>query len=219
LVEQPPPTSPPPRPPSPGGGQPPPSRGPSRPSPSGGGGPRIGNLPISAVIVIVIAVAVLVWLLFIRGDDDNSNSSNGGGQATKTVTVVSESALPGEVADVGYPVYWLGPRPGVDYEVTVITDGRTYVRYLPKGEAKESPNPYLTVGSYSQNNAFDVLTRLGKRQGEGTVSIPNGGIALKNTASGAYVAFPGADTQIEVYDPQPGQAFKIVKSGDLSQIG
>ena len=148
-----------------------------------GAGRRIGNLPVSAVVVIVIAVAVLVWLLFIRGDDDNSDSSKGSGaNATKEVSLVSAADLPAEVSGVDNPVFWLGPKSGVNYEVTVISDGRTYVRYLPNGVEKESPDRYLTVGSYAQQNAFDVLKGLGKKQGEGTIVVPDGGIALKNTS-------------------------------------
>lgn len=200
---------------------PPPPRRPSGRAINAGepGGPRIGNLPVWAVVAIAIGVAFLVWLLFIQGDDD-SDSTNGA-QATKQVNVVSASALPGEVGDVDYPVYWLGPEGGIDYEVTVITDGRTYVRYLPKGEPAESPNLYLTVGSYSQAGAFDILKDLAKGPTNSLVDVPNGGLALTSgpKAQGVYVAFPGVDTQIEVYDPKPGRALQLAKSGALTQIG
>ena len=102
-----------------------------------------GGPPVGAIVAIVIAVAVLVWLLFLRGDDDGDEpeQSAAGPAATKTVELVSGEDLPGAVADVGYPVYWLGPQEEVQYELTVITDGRTYVRYLPPTRRRARPMP------------------------------------------------------------------------------
>ena len=215
-MTQQPPASPPPQPPPPEEGGRRDAQEPGADASRGPGG--IGGLPITAVIVIVVAVAILVWLLFIRGDDDNGSDQSA--SATKTVHLVSASELPAEVSSAGIPVYWLGPRPGVNYEVTKITDGRTYVRYLPTSEKAQSGNPYLTVGSYAQVNALKVLRKLAKRPGASLVAIPNGGEALKNKGrpSGVYVAFPGVDTQIEIYDPEAGQALALAKSGELSQI-
>ena len=34
---------------------------------------------------------------------------------------------------LGHPVYWAGPRKGVTYELTRTTDGKVYIRYLPRG--------------------------------------------------------------------------------------
>ena len=176
-------------------------------------------MPIWVIVLGAVVVAFLVWLLFIKGDDDN-NSGSSAEQAKKTVQLVSAQDLPTQVADVGYPVYWLGPKSGVNYELTLITDGRTYIRYLPKGEPKQSDKPFLTVGSYSQPNAFDVLKDLGKKPGAKTESVPNGGMAVVNQGgdTGGYVAFPGVDTQIEVYDPEPGRALELAKSGALEQV-
>jgi len=177
-----------------------------------GSPPQVGGLRLSALLVVAISVAVLVWLLFIRGADEDQSgpgAAAGGPAVKKTVQVVSASALPEAVAPAGYPVYWLGPRPNVDYEVTLITDGRTYVRYLPKGEDAETETPYLTVGSYLQQDALRVLEQLAGT----TESITGGGRALKQGDDGVYVAFPGIDTQIEVYDPRPGRALELVRSG------
>jgi hypothetical protein len=204
----------------------PPERPPSRPRPSAQGPARTagepsgaGGLPLWAVAAIVVVVGFLVWLLFIRDDDSGSGSSTGA-QAQKSVDLASAQGLPAEVSGVDYPVYWLGPRSGVNYEVTVITDGRAYVRYLPKGVEAQSPDPYLTVGSYSQANAFDVLKGLAKGPGHSIVKIPDGGLALKYgpKTQGVYVAFPGVDTQIELYDPRIGRALELAKSGALSEI-
>lgn len=177
---------------------------------------------MSVIVVIALVVAVLVWLLFIRGDDNsNSGGALGGPQVSKNVEVVKASGLANAVAGVGYPVYWIGDRPGVGYELTRISDGRTYIRYLPTGEPAESETPYLTVGSYAQQDAYKVLKRLAARSGAEIVETPGGGVALvrSDKPDGVYVAFPGADTQIEVYDPEPGRALDLVKSGAVTPVG
>jgi hypothetical protein len=174
-------------------------------------------------VAIAAAVVFLVWLLFISGDDDSDSGTEGlgGQQIEKSVEVVSAAGVPAAVAAAGYPVYWLGPRGGVDYEVTLITDGRTYIRYLPKAEQAEAETPYLTVGSYSQSDAVTVIERLGAQQGADTQPIPNGGLALVNEggSTGVYVAFPDSDTQIEIYDPRPGRALELAESGALTEVG
>jgi hypothetical protein len=184
---------------------------------------RLGGLPTSAVVVIVIALVVLVWLLFLRGDDEESDTETAanGTQAEKTVEVVSEEELSNAVADVGYPVYWLGPRAGVQYEVTKIDDGRTYVRYLPEGEKPETKKPFLTVANYEQDNAFQVLEELGTETNQETFEVDGGGRGLEraDTDTGLYVAFPGDNTQIEVFDPEPGQARELVESGAVVPVG
>ena len=191
---------------------------------SGSGLPGpLGRLPISALVVLVVAVVVLVWLLFLRGDDDDSSTepAGNGSQAEKTVEVVSEDELADTVADVGYPVYWIGPRAGVSYEVTEITDGRTYIRYLPEGEKAETKQPFLTVANYQQDNAYQVLQELASETGQEVFDVDGGGRALQRSDSetGLYVAFPGDDTQIEVYDPEPGQARELVESGAVVPVG
>jgi hypothetical protein len=190
----------------------------SRPGPSGAGGSGIGNVPTWAIVAAAIVVAVLVWLLFIKGDDDNSdNASN----VSKSVKLYSASELPGAVAGVGYPVYWLGPEPNTSYELTLISDGRTYVRYLPPGEPAQSGNQYTTVGSYQRTDSVGVLKDLAKNPGAKTFSVPGGGLALKqqDLPTSVYVAYPGANTQIEVYDPKPGRAERLVKQSELLPLG
>jgi hypothetical protein len=174
------------------------------------------------VIVIALAVAALVWLLFIKGDDDNSGSTEAG--ATKTVQVVTADQLLGAIAGVGFPAYWVGERPDVQYEVTRISGSRNqvYVRYLPPDAEAETKDPYLTVGSYRVKDAYGVTQRQANQPG-GSSSFPidGDGIALPNGADprSVYVAYPGIDVQIEVYSPDAGESLQLVRSGALTPIG
>jgi hypothetical protein len=54
-------------------------------------------------------------------------------------TLVSQAQLERLPDLVGHPVYWAGPRNGFSYELTSITNGRTFVRYLPSEVPARSP--------------------------------------------------------------------------------
>ena len=168
-------------------------------------------------LLVLIAVGVLVWLLFIKDDGDDSG---GAPAAQKTVTNYSASELPGAVNSVGNPVYWLGPEAGDQYELTVIGDGRTYVRYLPEGVPAESGEAFRTVGSYAFQDPVKELERLGRRPGNHTFTVPGGGVGVSPGSPSAhvYVAFPDQNVEIEVFDPDPGDAEQSVKRGDLIPI-
>ena len=176
----------------------------------------------SAVLAVALAVALLVWLLFIKGDgDDGSKTATAPETSGRSVSLVAEPDLLEALEGVGYPVYWAGPRLGVQYEVLRLPEGRTYVRYLPEGEEVESKSPFLTVGSYEQSGALKSIRNLGGKPGAILVSIPGGGSAYAEgtDATSAYMAFPGVDTQIEVFDPQGGKALRLIRSGAIVPVG
>lgn len=166
-------------------------------------------------LLALIIVGVLVWLIFIQGDDSKEST-----EATKTVASYSASELPGAVSSVRSPVYWLGPEAGSQYELTLITDGRSYVRYVPEGTPDESEETFRTVGTYAFQNPVSELEKLGKQSGNHTFDVPGGGIGMAPGSSPqhVYVAFPGQKVEIEVFDPRPGSAEKSVKSGELEPV-
>ena len=176
---------------------------------------------IGAVLAVALAVALLVWLLFLKGEDDSSEPAGTSPSAGKSVSLVPQSGLLEALEGVGYPVYWAGPRLEVEYEVTRQPEGRTYVRYLPAGEEVESKRPFLTVGSYRQPEALADVRKLGQKPGAILVSIAGGGSAYAEEAdaTSAYLAFPGVDTQVEVFDPVGGKALRLIRSGAIVPVG
>lgn len=182
------------------------------------GGTRSGGLRVSAVVAVVLAVGLLVWLL-VQGGSGSSTTTTEESAAAKTVKVVPESELLKAMKGVGYPVYWAGPRLGVEYEVQRVP-GRVYVRYLPKGEKPETEKPFLTVGSYEEPEALASIRDLGQKSGAILVKIPNGGSAYAEgpQATSAYMAFPGVDVQVEVYDPEAGKALSLIRSGAIVPV-
>jgi hypothetical protein len=141
--------------------------------------------------------------------------------AGKTLEVVSASRLLQALTGVGYPVYWVGPRPATEYEVTRFEDGRTFIRYLPEGEPAGSDRPYLTVGSYARPDAVASLEALRKQPGGRRLRLAGGGVGFvqRPRATSVYLAFPGVGTQIEVYDPSPGIALRLVRFGVVAPVG
>jgi hypothetical protein len=171
---------------------------------------------------IAVVGVLLLWLLLSSVEDDSGSDDAGTSQSqTPAVQVVSQSELLGAMRGVGYLIYWAGPRLGVEYEVSRPEEGRTFVRYLPKGEKARSEKPFLTVGSYQQPNALANIRELGQEPGAILVEVAGGGAGYAGAAdaTNAYLAFPGVETQVEVFDPHPGRALSLVRSDAIVPVG
>jgi hypothetical protein len=135
---------------------------------------------------------------------------------------VSVSRLTSVSTSLGHPIYWAGAERGDTYELSRTKDGRVYIRYLPAGAQVGDPKPkYLAVGTYPQANAFAVLKATAKKQGVATMSLRGGGLAFvdKTHPTSVYLAYPGSPFQIEVYDPSPSRARRLVVSGKVVPVG
>ena len=178
------------------------------------------ELRLGAIVAVALAAAAVVWLV-VRDDS--------GGSSTKTPNVAAipaVSATPGRLRDLsveaGRPIYWLGPQADRTYELTRTTLDRIYVRYLPSGVAVGTTEAkYPLVGTYPVDSAYDVLTQLAKRSGESSFTAPKGGFAVYSTErpTNIYLAYPGSDVQIEVFDPSAERARELVASGHVVPVG
>jgi hypothetical protein len=185
-----------------------------RPSQSSGSSRKLLRwlLPLLALAALVVVAVVILG-----GGDD------GDGAAPRRAPAVAASLdrLGTVAADAGHPIYWAGAQDGVTYELTTTRDGRIFIRYLPRGVAVGATEPdYLTVASYPQRNALATLTATARRQGVAAVPTPAGGRAFQdaNRATSAYVAFPGVDVQVEIFDRTPGQALRLARSGQITAV-
>ena len=182
---------------------------------------RRPDVRVGAVVAVAIAVAFVVWLL-VRGGDSNtaSNPSTATTQAVGPVAT-TPAKLRALSVELGHSVYWAGPIPNRTYELTRTTDNRVFIRYLPKDvpvgirQAK-----YTIIGTYPVDNAFKVLRQLAKKPGEKTFSAPVSGFAVYSEAqpNNVYLAYPGSNLQIEVYDPSPQQARRLITSGQVAAV-
>jgi len=132
------------------------------------------------------------------------------------------SELKKESVLLGTPIYWVGPRDGYRYELWRDKYGFIFVRYLPDGVPVRDPGAdFLTVATYPFVRAYGTLCALQKAKTGGPQSLdraldgPPDGIALLSRAHrrSVYVAFPGVDYEIEVYDRAPSEAAKLAVSG------
>jgi hypothetical protein len=186
---------------------------------------RLSSVRIGAVVAIAVAAAFVVWLV-VRGNDDSSSASTTTGTSTTPRPIGPVAATPAALRELStsskQPIYWVGPRAGQTYELTRTASGRVYVRYLPAGaKIGNRSAAYTIVGTYPTENALKVLNDLAKQPNEKTVPAPGGGVAVYSTTAptNVYVAFPGSDVQIEVFDPSARKARQLVATGRVAPVG
>jgi hypothetical protein len=173
------------------------------------------RIRLGAALAVALAVAFGVWLLLLR---DDGGSASPAGPVSTAVSRDELRALPGRT---GHPVYWAGPRARHTYELTRPTDGSVYVRYLPAGVAAGDRRPaFTTIGTYPRRGAVRVLRRLGREGGMVSFPLDGGGIAVYSRArpTSVYLAFPGRDLHVEVYDPSPRDARRLARSGRIRPV-
>ena len=160
---------------------------------------------------------IILILVLSGGDDDGGEEPAATGEPTEaTVEELQDLA-----ADVDHPVYWAGEQEGKRYELTVSEEGNIFIRYLdPDVEVGSREVASLTIGTYPVQNAYAALQKTGKQEGALKGETPDGGLVVSNEASAnsVYVAYPGSDFQIEVYDPNPQVAFETATSGQVEPI-
>ncbi len=164
------------------------------------------------VLSVALVAAVVVWLA--HGDD-----------STPTVgepEVVTASQLSEFAAERGTPVYWLGERSGASYELTDTAAGRVYVRYLTGGaKAGDDRANFITVATYPGGDGIAALRKAAAEQkGAKLGKTDDGAVLLVDPTSpnNAHLAYPGANLQIEVYSPVPGEALRLAARGAVRPV-
>lgn len=169
---------------------------------------------VALALVGLAAVLLVVWL--VSGDDDDSSGSSG------EARVVSAEELEDAVAGEAEPVYWAGEQEGAELELSQPEGGRTYVRYLTGGaEAGDERADFLTVGTYVQPDAVKALRDQAKASDGVLGTAPGKAVVYFNRDQPAsvYLAYPGVDVQIEVFDPNFTRALQLVNSGQIVPVG
>ena len=175
-------------------------------------------LGVLAVFIVGLGAAVLL------GTTDDSSSGEDDGAAAAEPTdgpVAADLDRLRELSDaVGHPVYWAGEQAGREYELTIQEDGRIFIRYLDPGAAAGSPDLSLTVATYPFADAFEALEVVAGKRGSTRARTPDGGIVVVSAGNptSAYVAYPGSDLEIEVYDPDPARALELATSGAVAPV-
>jgi hypothetical protein len=134
---------------------------------------------------------------------------------------VSATQLQSLADDAGHEIYWAGPEAGMTYEFTQTSDGRTYVRYLPRRVKAGDPRPrFLTVGTYPQSNAFATLKATAAKSAGKTVKLSGGALAWigAKVPTSVYIARPGDDVLVEFFDPSASRARQLATSGQITTV-
>lgn len=165
-------------------------------------------------MLVAVVTGLVLWLV-LRG---------GGGKETPRApaTAASIARLNRFASSVGHPIYWAGSQPSFTYELSRTKDGRVYIRYLPPGVKPGTSKPdYLTVGTYPQPHALATLRATAKKQRATLIHLAGRGLAFqyKGRPTSVYLAYPGSNYQIEVFDPSPTRALRLVSSGQVQPVG
>lgn len=178
-----------------------------------------GLFRLVAVLVAIPVIAIGVWSIGGCGGGNDSTSSSSG--STISAEIVDAEALKEQSEDEEMPIYWAGEQAGAELELSVPEEGRTYVRYLTNGAQAGDPQPnFLTVGTYAFAEPIPALEELADKPGGVQRHVPGGGIAYfnRNGPNSVYVAYPGQEVQIEVFDPDPKRAKELVTTGAIVPI-
>jgi hypothetical protein len=169
-----------------------------------------------AAVLAAVLVAVLAYVLIAGGDDEGSSDE------------VTEEVISADAAELGElaggqdgPVYWAGPEGARTFEWTELSDGRIYIRYLTGGAEVNDPSPsYLTVGTYRVGDGVAAIRKAARSSDSRVVEVEGGGVALvsESNPTSVYLAYPESEYQIEVFDPDPERALRLVTSGQIQPV-
>lgn len=179
---------------------------------------------LGLVIAVGLVAALLVWLL-VKGDDDNGSSSAPAPPAADSTipaqdpVEISPEAL-SELASQ-QTIYWAGEMPDTKLELTVTNTGNVFVRYLDEAAPiGTEERDFLTVGTYPARAALELLQQEAVKTDAVTEELTAGGLVMvsKDQPQSVYLAYPGTNYQVEVYDPSAERALDLVLSAGIEPV-
>jgi hypothetical protein len=171
-----------------------------------------------AIGIAVSVLLVLVAIVLIAAGGDEGDDAEAVDPTPRLVDREQVAELEGSL---GHPVYWAGERPPDRLELVHEPNGNVFLRYLPPGvEAGDSRAGFLTVGTYPFTDPVAGLERTAAEAGTSVRSGPGGATVLFNPSApdSAYLAFPGTELQIEVYEPA-GDPLEPIEAGEIEPAG
>lgn len=170
---------------------------------------------ITGALLVAIAAGVALGVLLPIGDQARTVPRP---DAPRAVSPQDLRALPEKT---GHVVYWAGTIPGTRLELTENRSGSIFVRYLTEGAAVGDERPaFTTVATYLTERAYQVTEGDARKRGNVSEEAPGGGIAVwsEKSPEHVYVAYPGSDYLVEVFDPTEGRARDLALAGDVGPI-
>lgn len=171
---------------------------------------------VAVALVTVAVLAAVLTLLFNEETGTDAVKSKPG-----TAVAVSADDLREFARSAEGLVYWAGELPGSRLELTRTSRNEVFVRYLA-GDASvgDSRPAFATVSTYPYERAYEITAKSGRGKGMVSRNAPDGGIAVwsKSRPTSVYLAYPGSDRLVEVFDPDPKRVRELVFSGQVSPI-
>jgi hypothetical protein len=135
---------------------------------------------------------------------------------------LTENELRTLIQENNIQAYWTGPIKDATYSVNSSTPGQVFIRYVPSGEkCDDLSSNFRVIATYTEANAFATTEAAGATADGVSLINTDGSIVYfnKNLPSNIYVAYPGIEYQIEVYDPVPKEALILATTqGKLQMI-
>ena len=183
-----------------------------------GTGVRWTSVAVAAVLAVVVGLLAWNWYSSSRSTTEPAASTPAASTAPGPV-LMTQDQLRAIVSTAGHSIYWAGARGLKTFEVTFVGHD-VYVRYLPANEPAGSKNAYLTVGTYEKSDAYAGLVKAAALAGAKSGKLTGGALVVvpADKPTSAYFAFEGHNLLMEVYDPTPGEALKLVTSGVVEPI-
>jgi hypothetical protein len=164
--------------------------------------------PVGSVVAALVTIAIVAFVAFGGGDDDEKPAAP---QTVNPPAPVKADELASLSESLGRPVYWAGPQGAKEYELTRQGQDRIVIRY-PAATGTDAAQGSLTVATYKLDDAQQAVRRAARSETATLHRLPRGGLAVSDTArpTNVYLAYPKEPYQVEVFDPKPGRALKLV---------
>jgi hypothetical protein len=172
-------------------------------------------------LIAVSAVAITVALGAIAFHHHNQSIWRGDAIAGKVA--LTQNQLESLVAEESITAYWAGPRPGYLYSIDTTSKDRVFLQYIQAN--KNSSNVVANsrvIATYFTKDGFARTVAAATQPGNTGFRNPNGSVVFydKNRNTDIYLAFPGREVQIEIFDPLAGQALSLaVLQDQITMIG
>jgi hypothetical protein len=178
---------------------------------------------LQAALVVVATAGLCTFLIVHNAQRPELIEGTPPVAATKPAVfpiAVSPAELTALASSISQPIYWVGPRPGVTYELTRATRTNVSIRYLPAGVPVGDNKPALTVHTYPLKNAFAATRAIENEPHAVFHRLALGGRAVYRPSKPKYiyVAYPDSDFQIEIFAPDPAEARVLATSPELQPV-
>lgn len=134
---------------------------------------------------------------------------------------LTEKELRNLVSTQKITAYWAGPISDATYSVNTTNSGEVFLRYVQKGQSCDSNSKdFRVIATYSVSGAYDSTKKAGSQANGVSLANQDGSVVYfnKDLPTNVYLAYPGINYQIEIYDPNPKSAVSIATTANQIQL-